>query len=90
MKCGHAAALLVAGWYLLTPPTANRGQESDPSAPLTDWQKVGSYDHALDCESARLKMMQDVCKSHPNSCEVLPYNLYCVKTDDPRLEGKAK
>ncbi len=90
VNCRYAAVAALAGWYLLTPPVANHGQQSDPSAPLTDWQKVGTYDHAMDCESARLKMMQDICKGHPDSCEVLPYNLYCVKTDDPRLEGKGK
>lgn len=84
MNHRYAVALGLFSWLLLMPPL-NQAKESDPSAPLKSWRKLSTFERALECESARLATMEAACKNHPDSCELLPYNLLCMKSDDPRL-----
>lgn len=51
MKIGHAAALAVVGWYLMTPPAYKQGV--NPSAPLYEWENRQAFDTADACEKGR-------------------------------------
>jgi len=44
MNGRHTAALALLGWYLFTPPP---GAE----APIAEWNHVGSFDTARECEA---------------------------------------
>ncbi len=49
------------GWYLLLPPfeeTAAGRPFLNSSAPLKQWQHLGSYDSARECEAAVAKITQ--------------------------------
>ena len=61
MKLRHAAALALAGWYLMMPPVYRNGKDVDPdidiggthldeTAPLSKWAIVASFDSAAECE----------------------------------------
>jgi hypothetical protein len=49
MKPRHAAVLALVGWYLLIPPVTKN--TAHPDAPLSKWQKFGTFDSVKDCES---------------------------------------
>ena len=52
MRFRRAAALALAGWYLMVPPTVkNAGWQIDENAPLSRWKIEGSYDSADSCTS---------------------------------------
>ena len=87
MKPRHVAALALVGWYLMMAPMDREGKATDPSAPLSQWQHLSSYDSAQDCERVRLPTMNKTCKAYPASCENLSNNLLCISTDDPRLKN---
>ena len=45
MKFHHAAALALAGWYLMVPPVQQSSQLApNPHAPLKDWSQEGAFD----------------------------------------------
>jgi hypothetical protein len=55
MNPRHAAALVLVGWYLMTPP---QKYGDDPDAvPLGRWAISQSFDSARPCEYARKKMI---------------------------------
>ncbi len=92
MKLCHAALALV-GWYLMVPPQASvRGKwnagtkEYDvyTTAPLSDWQILGSSDAAEECRTELAKWNVQAKVGCPK-CFV-PGE--CVATDDSRLKGR--
>jgi len=50
MKVRHAAALALAGWYLMLPPMNEKGVATEAS--ISDWDQVGSFDSAAACAQA--------------------------------------
>jgi len=101
MKSRHAAALALAGWYLMAPPTY-RGPDGSfvtkTATPLRLWQNIGSYDHAAECEDERraflhLKRTESATTFAQESSEVKlsivsSWSAVCVATDDSRLKPK--
>lgn len=57
MKGCRAAALVLFGWYLLTPPVVPSGTEDrwnvEVNAPLGRWGIYSSYDTARECTAAQ-------------------------------------
>jgi len=51
MKSRHAAALALVGWYLMIPPMGLH-VEVEYNAPLSQWDMMGSFDSADECEKA--------------------------------------
>jgi hypothetical protein len=52
-KRRHLAALTLVGWYLMMPPdSAKIPHEVEPSAPLSRWAIVATFDTAEKCEKA--------------------------------------
>jgi hypothetical protein len=89
----HAAALALAGWYLMVPP------DLADLAPISAWRHFGSYDSARKCDSARSQLGIDAvkdenasgCKTEQSEHCFLDFakeNARCVATDDPRLKPK--
>jgi len=67
MNLRHAAALALAGWYFIMPPTrinrlpkGNSVVNMDIKAPLSQWQIVGRFDSTKDCNEYpdQLRKMQ--------------------------------
>ena len=52
MKPSETAALVLVGWYLVTPPSTLPRNVSY-KAPLRKWHIVRSFDTADDCEDSR-------------------------------------
>jgi hypothetical protein len=104
MNFRHAAALALAGWYLMLPPWSSPSKFDD-KAPLNQWEQANAYDSAAVCEKSRYDTVKDLLKGHaPNgnlldqktlTPETADYNarLYaaarCIASDDPRLKEKA-
>src|SRR3979490_3004768 len=53
MKPRHAAALVLVGWYLMTPPVRPDGSVN-VAAPLSKWKTSNTYDAADECKKALL------------------------------------
>jgi len=49
MNRRHAAALVLLGWYLMSPPFGQNGGGLVKDAPLKAWQNLAVYDSADDC-----------------------------------------
>jgi hypothetical protein len=63
MKLRHAATLALVGWYLLLPPiklgilpNGQTGPRLGSQLPLADWDNLGSYDSARECERDESKI----------------------------------
>ena len=84
MNVRHAAALALAGWYLLVPP-----RESENSAklrydvPLGEWVYVNSFDTAKECTDDAVKEEQLREKDPLEADQYASWQ--CIATDDPRL-----
>jgi hypothetical protein len=51
MKSRHAAALALAGWYLMVPPPLLHGNPPvDLDAPLSEWRLFSMHKSAAECE----------------------------------------
>jgi len=100
MKLRHAAALALAGWYLIVPPTG-RNLRVGLAAPLSQWTTVGTFNSAGDCESGKRKGLPLLEKrikekagkagvaAHDSDVQIIAgLSLRCVASDDPRLKGK--
>jgi hypothetical protein len=88
MKFCHVTALLLVGWYLLSPipPPANPGPLSrlqdrvfGPASipPMSEWRQLGAFDTARNCEAAKFQAGNS---SGENTAQAI-----CVASDDPRL-----
>ena len=83
MNLRHAAALALAGWYLITPSGSST------------WQIIGAFDTAAECEKTRseaLKTTPGYAATNPASPEGwialgLALAAECVSDDDPRLKA---
>jgi hypothetical protein len=76
MKLRHAAALALAGWYLMLLPNFGPGIAT-VTPPV--WAAIEhSYDTAKECERARAKAVPPLASTGQA--------FYCVASDDPRLK----
>jgi len=88
MKFRHAAALALAGWYLLAPPL-HKG-EVDEKAPLKEWTVLHSFGTVTEC-SQWLSVLLHKANLDPGTRTVVKHRLLaasCMSSDDPRLKGK--
>jgi hypothetical protein len=79
MKLHHAAALAVAGWYLMIPPLGSDGRRDD-SAPLPQWKIRGSFDTAVECADALVELLD---RDFPEMERQAIHASRCISTDDP-------
>jgi hypothetical protein len=66
----HAAALSIAGWFLMTAPLSNQGTVVDQSAPLSEWKKARHFASEQECDAERQENIndsQDEMELAPNS-----------------------
>jgi hypothetical protein len=49
----HAAALALVGWYLMVPQPDAPGKAPNANAPLSQWNQMGAFDNASNCEKER-------------------------------------
>ena len=86
MNFRHAAALALAGWYLMGPPFVNG--RADLKASLSRWTTLGSYDSAEQCEEDRQALQRAGSAWHrpdPDLSAKAMTLMRCVASDDPRL-----
>jgi hypothetical protein len=88
MTIRHAAALALAGWYLMIPPA-----HAYSNAPLNRWEIVNSFDTAAGCQMNRSEFIQDGTrrmKANQSASDRdwgMRYEAaLCISTDDPRLK----
>jgi hypothetical protein len=89
MKVRHAAALALAGWYLMFPPFRSDGKSLDLLAPLSAWRIAFTFDSAKECEDIRSRVYYgaDIPQRYRVFDNVggIGY-MQCIGTDDPRLK----
>ncbi len=92
MNSYHAAALVLAGWYLLTPPLIKSSESYNPKAPLRQWQVWKTFESAPACNEAvkHLNGAQlnsiDPGERYTALMEQTPgFQFQCISSDDPRL-----
>ena len=97
MKPRHAAALSLAGWYLMVPPPLlHANPPVDLEAPLSKWSLFSMHDSAAECEKglvAFYKLARAELTANPadEGDRMQFYQLessQCVNSDDPRLKEK--
>jgi hypothetical protein len=100
MNPRHAAALALVGWYLMVAPRSQDHTAFVPSAPLSQWDLIGSYDTAAQCMKVRSESIARVANKvraiGPNgkaldeagTRESSATTIKCIASDDPRLKGK--
>ncbi len=86
MKLRHAAALALAGWFLMVPIP-------DLSGPIAKWDHYAAFETEAACEAQRLKVIE----SNQADFELMGFSdqevkhallqSQCVASDDPRLKG---
>jgi hypothetical protein len=59
MKTHHAAALWLAVWYLILPPSASSGKRLT-DAPLSDWKSIDEFDSQSTCIQMRAKLIKSM------------------------------
>ncbi len=99
MKISHAAALVLVGFYLITPPVTESGLgiSIDPHLSLSIWDIQGTFDTKEECEKQRAQLKEDNpaptgpwhrADADRNSQAEALRNGQCVSTGDPRLKKK--
>ena len=95
MKPTIAAAL--ASWILLAPPMdLGWGEKIDPSAPLSQWSVVNTYDTALECDLVRYGRIAGAMRALDRPGDMVEhrrrrrlliwaYLWECAASDDPQL-----
>jgi hypothetical protein len=91
MKLHHAAALALAGWYLMLPPIGDGTPEV--TAPLSRWEILFPYDTARDCQSsvyrivnqALVDLQEPMARDQENFVLRLSSGT-CIASSDPRLK----
>jgi hypothetical protein len=85
----HTAALMLIGWYLMMPPWYKDEKEPQLHAPLADWEIIGSYDRADDCQN---NLLHIVTPAYPRATpkQRRAFGVKCVATDDPRLKESSR
>jgi hypothetical protein len=87
MNLRHAAALALAGWYLMVPPRLSHSPKGGQIAPLSRWTIGCTFESEKACDAER----SDPSKIAPpvGSYRGLPpeqvYDAQCIVSDDPRL-----
>ena len=94
MSLRHAAALALAGWYLMVPPIL---QEDDsvrinPEAPIGQWSVLKSFDSAEACNEIKQTLERsnrnlEPAETNDQLKKDSALNTKCIATDDPRLKG---
>jgi hypothetical protein len=83
MKRPLAVALLLASWYLVTPPYSQPGK-LDSKAALSKWGMIAYYGSSAACEADRQNMIKASGASSDSS--KLLSAAQCVEENDPRLK----
>jgi hypothetical protein len=94
MNLRHAAALALAGWYLMVPPTRGHPAEILLHAPLSRWEVGEDHDTKAECENSLRESIKNM-QHDANACEVgscavtvVEYaHGRCMASDDPRLKN---
>ncbi len=90
------AALLVPdaawaeAWVFIVPPRVNtdKGRVTDTKAPIGQWQQLGAFDTARECEATKSRAAEVIGKGSPdwyswyNAGRCMPYDLWW-KTQQP-------
>jgi len=89
----RAAALALAGWYLMAPPLGGGGIKA--TAPLGQWRVVAAFDNADKCNDRQkldLKEAHEKARTTEDSREreaaLVMTQCQCIASDDPRIKGK--
>jgi hypothetical protein len=95
MRIGHAAALALAGWYLMVPPWPIPKYWRRP--PLSQWENYKSFDWADECDEYRhaeiLQLVQKMVAEHEDPKDLNGSDQQrvgqltigqCLASDDPR------
>jgi len=81
----HAAMLMLAGWYLMTPPLLANGRH-DKSAPLGNWRIEAGSPSGQECEQT-LAALKSRASREGNPADIeAARDARCFSTDDPRLK----
>jgi len=86
MKLQHAAALALAGWYLMTPPIQAKGRY-ETSAPLSKWRIEAGFGSSEDCKKTLVGLASRAREEGKTQDIEAVKDAQCVATDDSRLKG---
>ena len=80
MKCKFTALGVLAGWYLMVPPSVfgPKGEIVIADAPVSRWKVLHVYDAANACDREMLRERAQDNKTEDNTVS-------CIATNDPRL-----
>ncbi|HLK88100.1 MAG TPA: hypothetical protein VKT27_16480 [Candidatus Binataceae bacterium] len=86
MNIRYAAGLVLAGWFLITPPLQANGRY-DLAASLSKWKIEGGAGSREQCLQTRALLSARAAKeNNPSDIEAVK-SARCVPMNDPQLEG---
>jgi hypothetical protein len=93
----RAAALALAGFYLMSPPVTERPMlVINTNLPMSDWDNHGTFNSKEQCEKGKADLIaqnptpsgrwnpSDALRNFQNEAI---HQAQCIATDDPRLKG---
>ncbi len=91
MNLRHAAALALAGWYLMI-PSSTFPPDVAYKEPLRNWRILRSFDTADDCQDFLSNFFEQSREQKDLNTLDPAYRDFmfaeCIATDDPRLNAK--
>jgi hypothetical protein len=92
MEICRAAALVVAGWYLIIPPSIPPGSTYGYDKPVNQWRIIQAFDSADDCEDFKATFFDSSRQQRALGVLDPAYRNYmfaqCIASDDPRLRSR--
>jgi hypothetical protein len=85
MKHAYAAAAILAGWYLMTPPLGPDGRY-DSTAPLSEWRIESGFNTGEACRKTLPEVVSRVRKEGNGDDIEKVKDARCVADDDSRLK----
>jgi hypothetical protein len=85
MRFGSVAGLVLAGWYLMTPPLVENGSAWDTQASLSKWRVMRAFDTAESCENYSRDFYAHSLAGQPVKQKMFLQYAQYIESDDPRL-----
>lgn len=90
--CRGGATFVLAGWYLMMPPSIPPGTTHGYKRPLSQWRLVQAFDSADQCEEFKNTFFESSREQRTLGVLNPAYRNYmfadCFASDDPRLKSK--
>jgi hypothetical protein len=87
--CHAAATLALVSWYLMVPPHVGDNGHPDTGVPLVQWEQMGNYNSADECNADRESFMKRDQKEYNLSLKSNPSQSTLLKDEAHKVALKS-